>query len=122
MGEAKRRKPQDSALWLGYLDRIIACGEGIAETARIKDDEGSDARLLAACLLARSISTARAVVQLLGFGHVVEARMLVRSIFENMFYLRRLAQDDDGAFVLAMKADEAFKPSRSGQGDQRGAR
>jgi hypothetical protein len=54
MCEAKRRKPQVAALWLGYLDRIIACAEGIAKTTRIKDD---DARVLAACLLARSIST-----------------------------------------------------------------
>jgi hypothetical protein len=59
MGEAKRRKPRDAALWLGYLDRIIACGEGIAETARIKNDDARLPKLLAACLLARSVSTAR---------------------------------------------------------------
>jgi hypothetical protein len=64
------------------------------------------ARLLAACLFARSISTARAVVRLIGLGHVVEARMLVRSIFENEFYLYRLAQDD-GTFVREMEDDEA---------------
>jgi Family of unknown function (DUF5677) len=104
-GKPEPNLNQDAALWLGCLDRIIACGEGIAETARIKDD---DARVLAACLLARSISTARAVVHLIGLGHVVEARMLARSIFENESYLCRLAQDDDGAFVREMKADEAF--------------
>jgi hypothetical protein len=112
MGEAKRRKPQDAALWLGYLDRIIACGEGIAETARFKDD---DVRVLAACLLARSISTARAVVHLIGLGHVVEARMLTRSIFENGFCLYRLAKEDGGTFAREMFADEVFYRGVRGQ-------
>ena len=65
--------------------------ERIAETARIKAGEGSDARLLAACLLGRSISTASAVVRLIGLDQVVEARTLARSLFENKFYLCRLA-------------------------------
>jgi hypothetical protein len=96
---------QDAATWLAYLDRVIACGEGITETARIT---GDDAKLLAACLFARSISTARAIVHLIGLGHVVEARMLARSIFENWFFLYRLARDDGSAFASKMYADEAF--------------
>jgi hypothetical protein len=106
MGEAKRRKPQDAALWLRCLDRIIACGEGIAETARIKNDDARLPKLLAACLLARSVSTARAVGPLIGRGHVVEARMLVRSLFENMFYISRLARDDGSVFARQMQADD----------------
>jgi hypothetical protein len=47
-------------------------------------------------------------VRLIGLGHVVEARMLARSIFENWFFLYRLAQDDGGAFASKMYADEAF--------------
>jgi hypothetical protein len=88
-GSLSRGEQDGAALWLAYLGRIIACGEGIAETARIQAGEGSDARLLAACLLARSISTASAVVHLIGLGHVVEARILARSLFENKFYLYR---------------------------------
>jgi hypothetical protein len=103
---------QDTALWLSYLDRVIACGEGIAESARIKDE---NARVLAACLLARSISTARAVAHLIGLDHVVEARMLTRSIFENGFCLYRLAQEDGGAFAREMFADEAFYRRVHGQ-------
>jgi Family of unknown function (DUF5677) len=102
---------QDAATWLGCLDRIIACGEGIAETARIKND---DARLLAACLLARSISTAHAVVHLIGLGHVVEARMLARSIFENKFYLYRLARDGS-AFAREILADEVYHRGAQGE-------
>ena len=112
MGEAKRRKPQDAALWLSCLDRIIACAAGIAETARIKND---DARLLAACLLARSISTARAVVHLIGLDHVVDARMLTRSIFENGFCLYRLAQEDGGTFAREMLADEVYHRGASAE-------
>lgn len=100
------RAEEDTAAWLSYLDKVIACAEAIAGTASIKLGEGGEARLLAACLFGRSISTARAVVRLIGLGHVVEARMLVRSIFENEFYLYLLAQDD-GTFVRAMQADEA---------------
>jgi Family of unknown function (DUF5677) len=106
---------QDAALWLSYLDRIIACGEGIAETARIKNDDARLPKLLAACLLARSVSTARAVVHLIGLGHVVEARMLARSILENEFYLFRLARDDGSAFAREMFADEAYYHHALGQ-------
>jgi hypothetical protein len=106
---------QDAATWLGCLDRVIACAEGIAETARIKDDDARLPKLLAACLLARCISTARAVVHLIGRGHVVEARMLTRSIFENEFCLYRLAQEDGSAFANEMFADEAYYHHARGQ-------
>jgi hypothetical protein len=105
------RAEHDSTPWLRYLDRVIACGEGIAATARIKND---DARLLTACLLARSISTARAVVHLIGLGHVVEARMLARSIFENKFYLYRLARDGS-AFAREMLDDEVYHRGAQGE-------
>jgi hypothetical protein len=104
-----------AALWLAYLGRIIACGEGIVETARIKNDDARLPKLLAACLLARSVSTARALVHLIGLGHVVEARMLARSIFENEFYLFRLARDDGSAFAREMFADEAYYHHALGQ-------
>lgn len=84
-----RQGDQDAATWLAYLNRAITCAEGIAGTARIKVD---DATLLAACLLGRSISTAHAVVHLVRFGYVVEARMLTRSILQNEIYLYRLAR------------------------------
>ena len=109
------RVEQEAATWLSYLDRVITCAEGIAETARIKlDDDARRSKLLAACLLARSISTARAVVHLIGLGHVVEARMLARSIFENAFYLYRLAQDGS-AFVREMVADEVYYRGAQGE-------
>jgi uncharacterized protein DUF5677 len=101
--------------WLGCLNRIIAYAEGIAETARIKDDRARRPNLLAACLLARSISIAQAVVHLIALNHVVEARMLARSIFENEFYLYRLAQDDGRAFAREMKADEAHRHRELGE-------
>jgi hypothetical protein len=103
---------RDAATWLAYLKRVIACAEAIAQTARIKVDE---APLLAACLLARSISTTHAVVHLMGLGHVVEARMLARSIFENEFYLYRLARDDGNAFADKMYADEIYHHRGLGQ-------
>jgi Family of unknown function (DUF5677) len=102
---------QDAATWLSYLDSVITWGEGIAETANIK---GDDASVLAACLLARSISTVRAIVHLIGLGHVVEARMLARSIFENEFYLYRLAQDGS-AFGRQMFADEVYHRGALGE-------
>jgi hypothetical protein len=99
------QREQAATTWLSYLDSVITCAEAIAKTATIK---GDDAWLLAACLFARSISTARAVVRLIGLDHVVEARMLARSIFENEFYLYRLARDDGSAFAREMQADEAY--------------
>ena len=99
------QREQAATTWLSYLDSVITCAEAIAKTATIN---GDDAWLLAACLFARSISTARAVVRLIGLDHVVEARMLARSIFENEFYLYRLARDDGSAFAREMQADEAY--------------
>jgi hypothetical protein len=119
---------QDTATWLGCLDRIIACGEGIAQTARIKVGEGAGARVLAAALLVRSISTAHAVGPLIARSHVVEARMLVRSMFENMFYLFRLARDDGSVFARQMQADDhrhrglLGKAIEAAMGDEVGSR
>jgi hypothetical protein len=109
------RLNRDTATWLAHLKRVIACAEGIVKTATIKGGESGDARELAACLFARSISTAHAVVRLMGLGHVVEARMLTRSIFENEFYLYRLAQADGSAFAREMFADEAYYHHALGQ-------
>jgi Family of unknown function (DUF5677) len=81
---------------------VITCGEAVAATASIKHEGDDASQGLAACLLARSVSTARAVVHLIGLGHVVEARMLARSIFENKFYLYRLAQNGS-AFAREIK-------------------
>jgi hypothetical protein len=101
---------QDAALWLAYLNSVITCALAIAETARIKpgEDGGASPGLLAAALLARSVSSARAVVHLIGLDYVVEARMLTRSILENCFCLYRLAEGDGSAFAREMFADEAF--------------
>ena len=99
---------QAAAEWLGCLDRIIACAQGIAETTRIKGDDAMLPKLLAAYLLARSISTARAIERLIGLSHAVEARMLTRSVFENAFYLSRLARDDGSVFAHQMQDDDAY--------------
>ena len=47
-------------------------------------------------------------MHLIGLGHVVEARMLARSVFENGFCLYRLAQEDGSAFAREMFADEVY--------------
>jgi hypothetical protein len=100
---------QDAPTWLAYLDRVIACAEDIAKTASVQGDDAKlfKLKMLVACLLARSISTTRAVVDLIGLGRVVEVRMLTRSIFENEFYLCRLAQDGN-AFVREMEDDDLY--------------
>jgi hypothetical protein len=107
------REQQDTATWLGYFDKVIACAETIARTARVKSTE--EAGKWAACLLARSISSALAVVRLISLDHVVEARVLTRSIFENTFYLHKLAQDDRNGFVRQMHGDESYYRDARGQ-------
>jgi hypothetical protein len=83
-----------------------ACGEKIVETAHV--DLSEDFGGLVVCLLARSVSTARAIAHLVGLAHVVEARMLTRSLFENEIYLVQLASDDGKAFVDEIKGDTIF--------------
>ena len=41
--------------------------------------------------------------------------MLARSIFENEFYLYRLARDDGSAFAREMQAEEAYHHRRLGK-------
>lgn len=105
---------QDAAVvWLSYLDKVAACAEIIARTARI--DFTEDAQGLAVCLLARSISSARATARLISLDHVVEARILTRSMYENTFYLHKLAQEDRSDFVRKMREDEVYYHDVRGQ-------
>ena len=107
------RVEQDAAVGISCLSKVLACAEGIAETARIEPTE--DAEGLVACLLARSISTARAVGNLVGLGHVVEARKsLARSMFENEIYLEQLGSDAGNAFVNENEGRRDLSPSQVG--------
>jgi hypothetical protein len=97
---------QNTAAWLRCLRKAVACGKIIVETADV--DLSEDFGGLVICLLARSVSIARAVVHLVDLGHVVEARMLTRSMFENEIYLEQLASEDGKAFVDEIKKDSAL--------------
>jgi hypothetical protein len=97
---------QNTAAWLRCLRKAVACGKIIVETGDV--DLSEDFGGLVICLLARSVSIARAVIHLVDLGHVVEARMLARSMFENEIYLEQLASEDGKAFVDEIKEDSAL--------------
>src|SRR5665213_86006 len=61
-------------------------------------------KTLSLTFLARSMSHLRAILLLLDQGMLVEARTILRNLFEGLIRLGSLTQDGPG-FVKAMKAD-----------------
>jgi hypothetical protein len=80
---------------------------------KITEHGSADPRMLAVALLGRSLSNYKGAALMIREGLIVEARTLVRSCYENMFFIAKL--DSDGsAFVSRMRDDEiASKLKRS---------
>jgi Family of unknown function (DUF5677) len=91
--------------------------DGHLATATLRLDQSGNpgANLLSACLLARSLSNTRAARLLFDAGHVVEARILVRTSVENLIYLGALGNEGE-TFVKKMLHDEAWSSLTRGQG------
>ena len=97
----------DVATWLKFTEKLLKIGYALFnDRERLITEKGaSDPSVLVITLLARSISNVRGVVLLVREGLVVEARTLVRCIFENMFLVGGLVTEGD-AFVEEMFHDE----------------
>jgi hypothetical protein len=97
----------DLATWLKFTEKLLQIGYALFNDRQlpITGKGASDPSVLAITLLARSISNLRGVVLLVREGLVVEARTLVRCIFENLFRVGGLVTEGD-AFVKEMFQDE----------------
>jgi hypothetical protein len=102
--------------WRRHSERLIACGYLMLGAARIEvTDRGkTDVKILAATLLARTLSNMRGVVALERDGLIVEALILVRTCFENQFWLAGLAKEGR-VFADKMPHDEIRARQSRGQ-------
>lgn len=93
------------ARWSEFSGRLSETAVRIVGEAEISTDPDHKPQLLSALLLARTIANHRGVVELVQRHLVVEARILARCCFENMFWIAGLVRDRD-AFVNLMLDDE----------------
>jgi hypothetical protein len=89
--------------WFGFVDRLYAVGNDIAENIRLEDPE--NAPVLGAALLMRTLAHIRATVILLRNDCIVEARTITRCCFENSLFVAALAREGE-KFVQDMKNQE----------------
>jgi hypothetical protein len=106
----------DLATWLKFTEKVLQIGYALFNDRQlpITGKGASDPSVLVITLLARSISNLRGVVLLVREGLVVEARTLVRCIFENLFRVGGLVTEGD-AFVKEMFQDELTSRKLSGK-------
>jgi hypothetical protein len=106
-----------------YADRLIEIARTVVEESKIVLDAIPDhsavhwarePKIVAVAVLCRSISNFNAALSLAHLGQVIEARMIVRPMFENMLYLAAL-RERGATFVEKMIADDAFNKAALAQ-------
>lgn len=97
----------DVTTWLTFAEKLLQVGYAFFNDRElpITGKGAADPSVLVITLLARSISNFRGALVLVRAGLVVEARTLVRCIFENSFCVGGLVTKGD-AFVQEMFGDE----------------
>jgi hypothetical protein len=104
------------ANWLGHSQHLVDVALAIiGQCNKLDTTKGTrDPKLISLALLARSLSHFKAICRLLEIGLIVEARILTRCIFENLFMQGGLVERGD-AFVEKMVHDGA--KSRQSRGN-----
>ena len=104
-----RRSPSDGELEraIEYAQRLLDASIAVVGTSRIQLNErwARDPKVVALTLLCRSISNFRAAVRLVQQEQVMEARTLVRLLYENLLWLGAL-RERGFPFVQDMIADD----------------
>lgn len=92
--------------WLAFADRLIAVGYLIFGEAKIDITEKffGEPKILSLALLCRTIGNFKGVVAMTKARQVVEARILTRSCYENLYVMGALIEQGD-SFVEAMHGD-----------------
>jgi hypothetical protein len=106
----------DLAAWKGLIDRLRTKGAAIFTDCSVSTTEAGprDPKVVALALLCRSLSSVEATALLLDNDMVVEARTLVRTIYENLFYVAALAVEG-AEFVEKLEFDDLHsKKARAG--------
>ena len=88
--------------WYEYSERLRCTAVRMFET--LQPPLGENRHVVALALLARTLSSFESAMLLVRNGRVVDARTLVRSCYENLFYVAGVAAQGD-SFIRKMFAD-----------------
>ncbi|WP_456706383.1 DUF5677 domain-containing protein [Bradyrhizobium sp. USDA 4452] len=102
--------------WKAHCEQIGETANSIFATADVKITEKgfADPTYLSLTLLARTVSNLKAALILLQAHRIVEARIVTRCVFENLYWVVGLAEDGD-KFVKQMRDDELSHRRSLGQ-------
>ncbi len=106
----------ETAKAIQYAEKLLDAAITVVGAARVVLNENGarDPKVVGLTLLCRSISNFRAAILLVQQRHVMEARALVRCLYENLLWMGALSERGL-AFVLDMVADEAFNRKALGE-------
>lgn len=93
---------------IAHAEKLLSAAIDVVAVAEVRLDQtwARNPKVVALAILCRSISNFRASVRLVQQEQVMEARALVRLLYENLLWLAALRER--GAFVQDMLEDEAF--------------
>lgn len=98
--------------WLELAAKMINAGNDLASMAQA--ELGNGPQVVGLALLARSINHMQCVPDLITTEHIVEARILTRSLFENLFVAVAL-REDGPATLRELRADHHASRNRRGK-------
>jgi hypothetical protein len=106
----------ETAKALQYAQKLLDAAIAVVGATRVVPNENGarDPKVIGLALLCRSISNFHATILLAQQSHVMEARALVRCLYENLLWMGALSECGP-AFVLDMVADEAFNRKALGE-------
>ncbi len=106
----------ETAKAIQYAQQLLDVAIDVVRNARVELDESwaRNPKVVALNLLCRSLSNFRAAVLLVQQSHVMEARVLVRCLYENLLWMGAL-RERGSAFVQDMIQDEAFNRKALGE-------
>src|SRR5690349_4709188 len=84
----------ETARAVDYSERLMSVAIDVAATAKVELNENlvRDPKIVALTILCRSISNFRAALILAQKRHVMEARALIRGLYENLLWIGALHQ------------------------------
>jgi hypothetical protein len=106
----------EAAKAIQYAQKLLDTAVAVVGAACVELNENfaRDPKVIGLTLLCRSISNFSAAVLLVQQSHVMEARVLVRCLYENLLWMGALSERGL-PFVLDMVADEVFNRKALGE-------
>ena len=103
--------------WYALAQRLFNKGVAIFNDSNIVPNENgaSDPKVVALCLLGRTLNNCRVTMMLLENHNIVEARTISRCCYENLFWAASLTKKRE-EFVKEMYLDDAANRSRRAGG------